>query len=56
LKNIGKQFDAILEMGIPEESRAFMGMAGFKVVIDIHGEVVRLVQPASAGEGGEGGE
>ena len=25
LKNIGKQFDALLEMGIPEESRAYMG-------------------------------
>jgi hypothetical protein len=56
LKNIGKQFDTILEMGIPEESRAFMGMSGFKVVINIHGEVLRLDQPAVADEGGEDGE
>ena len=56
LKNIGNQFDAILEMGIPEESRAFMGMSGFKVVINIHGEIVRLEQPASLDEDGEGGE
>ena len=56
LKNIGKQFDAILEMGIPEESRAFMGMSGFKVVINVHGEVVRLEQPASKDEGGDDGE
>jgi hypothetical protein len=53
LKNIGKQFDAILEAGIPEESRAFMGMSGFKIVINIHGEVVRMDQPASTDEGGE---
>lgn len=53
LKNIDKQFDAILESGIPEESRAFMGMSGFKVVINMHGEVVRLDQPAAADEGGE---
>jgi hypothetical protein len=52
LKNIDKQFDAILETGIPEESRAFMGMSGFKVVINMHGEVVRLDQPAAADEGG----
>ena len=52
LKNIGKQFDAILEMGIPEESRAFMGMSGFKVIINIHGDIVRLDQPASTEEGG----
>jgi hypothetical protein len=56
LKNIDKQFDAILETGIPEESRAFMGMSGFKVVIDIHGEVLRLDQPASTDEGGEDDE
>ena len=56
LKNIDKQFDAILEMGIPEESRAFMGMSGFRVVINIHGEVVRLDQPASTEGGDDGGE
>lgn len=55
LKNLDRQFDAILETGIPEESRAFMGMSGFKVVIDLHGEVVRLEQPAApADEDGEG--
>ena len=56
LKNLDKQFDAILETGIPEESRAFMGMSGFKVVINVHGEVVRLDQPAAADEGGDNGE
>jgi len=56
LKNIDKQFDAILETGIPEESRAFMGMSGFKVVINVHGEVVRLDQPAASDEGGDGEE
>jgi hypothetical protein len=56
LKNMDKQFDAILDTGIPEESRAFMGMAGFKVVIDIHGEILRLDQPASSEEGGEDGD
>ena len=56
LKNIDKQFDTLLEAGIPEESRAFMGMSGFKVVINVHGEVVRLDQPAATDEGGDGEE
>jgi hypothetical protein len=55
LKNLDKQFDAILDMGIPEESRAFMGMSGFKVVINVHGEIVRLDQPSGPDQG-EGGE
>ena len=54
LKNIDQQFDSLLDMGIPEESRVYMGMLGFKIVIDIHGEVVRLDQPASSsGEDGD---
>jgi hypothetical protein len=56
LKNIDKQFDALLEVGIPEESRAFMGMSGFKVVINMHGEIIRFDQPAATDEGGEEGE
>ena len=55
LKNIDQQFDNILDMGIPEESRAYMGMLGFRVVINVHGDVVRLDQPAisSDDDGGE---
>jgi hypothetical protein len=56
LKNIEQQFENLLQIGIPEESRAFMGMSGFKVVINVHGEVVRLDQPAATAEGGSGDE
>ena len=56
LKNLDKQFDVILETGIPEESRAFMGMSGFKVVINVHGEVIRMDQPAATDDGGDGEE
>jgi hypothetical protein len=50
LKNVDKQFDALLQQGIPEDMRAYLGMMGFKVVINYHGEVVRVEQPGSAGE------
>ena len=54
LKQIDKQFDAVLEAGIPEEARAYMGMTGFRVMINIHGEVIEVSQPHA--EGGEGDE
>lgn len=53
LKNIDKQFDNLLETGLPENARMYLGMTGFKIVIDYHGDVVRLDQP-SAPESGEG--
>jgi hypothetical protein len=53
LKNIDKQFDTLLETGIPTEARAYLGMMGFKVVINVHGEVVRVEQPSMTDESGE---
>lgn len=47
LKQIGKQFDQVLETGIPEESRAYMGMAGFRLRINVHGEVMEIKQPGT---------
>ena len=55
LKNIDQQFDELMKMGIPEESRAYMGMLGFKIVINFDGEVIKLDQPA-IGSDDEGGE
>lgn len=52
-KNIEQQFDTLLEVGIPEEARLYLGMIGFRVVLNIHGEVVRLEQPAVPDEEGE---
>ena len=45
LKNIDQQFDTLLKTGIPEEGRAYMGMMGFRITIDIHGEVINIDQP-----------
>ena len=55
LKNIDKQFDQILQTGLPEDTRMYLGMVGFRVVINMHGEVVRVEQP-SAPPDGEGDE
>lgn len=53
LKNIEKQFDALFQIGIPEEMRAYLGMTGFKVIIDMNGEVLRFEQPGAASDEGE---
>ena len=53
LKNMEKQFDQLLQAGIPEDLRAYLGMMGFKIVINVHGEVVKVEQPGAAGGEGE---
>lgn len=45
LKNLDKQIEKIFDTGIPEAGRSYMGMLGFKVIINHHGEVVRIDQP-----------
>lgn len=45
LKQIDKQFDALLNTGIPEEGRAYMGMMGFRIRINVHGDVLDIEQP-----------
>lgn len=52
LKNIDKQFEQLMQVGIPEDMRAYLGMVGFKIVINLHGEVLKVEQPGA--EGGEG--
>lgn len=44
-KNIDAQLDQLLQTGIPQDALAYLGMLGFKIVIDVHGEVVDLNQP-----------
>ena len=48
LKNIDQQLDAVLKAGIPEEGRAYMGMMGFRIRINVHGDVLEVVQPGTA--------
>lgn len=48
LKNVDKQFETLVERGMPDEARAWLGMMGFRVVIDIHGLVIRVEEPPGA--------
>lgn len=38
--------DQILKQGFPAQARDMMGMVGFRIIINYHGEVVRIDQPA----------
>ncbi len=53
LKDSEKQFSQMIESGIPEDSRNYLGMMGFKVVIDVHGEVKDINQPMATTDGEE---
>lgn len=53
LKNIDNQFDQLMLAGIPEDMRNYLGMMGFKVVINMHGEVLKVEQPGTTDEGDE---
>ena len=54
LKNMDKQFDQLLQVGLPEDMRAYLGMMGFRIIIDVHGEVLKVEQPGTiTGEGEE---
>jgi hypothetical protein len=53
LKNLDQQLDNVLGTGIPEEGRAYMGMMGFRVRINVHGEVLALDQPGAIDDSGE---
>ena len=48
LENIDDQMNHLKEQGLPESGRTYLGMLGFKIVVNYHGEVVRVDQPAAA--------
>lgn len=45
IKNLDKYFEKLMEIGLPEDQRAYMGMIGFRVRIDLHGDVIEVEQP-----------
>ena len=53
LKNIDKQFDQLLQVGLPEDMRAYLGMMGFKILINVHGEVLKVEQPGAISDEGD---
>ncbi len=46
IENVDQQMDELAVQGLPEEARVWLGMMGFRVVVDVHGEVVELDAPS----------
>ena len=47
LNHMDANFDKLLEQGLPESARAYLGMLGFRITVNYHGEVVGLEQPGT---------
>jgi hypothetical protein len=45
-----KNLDQLPAVTLPEDARAWLGMLGFRIVINLHGEIVRLDLPAGPAE------
>jgi hypothetical protein len=45
LNRMDANFDKLIEQGMPENARAYLGMLGFRVLLNYHGEVVGIEQP-----------
>ena len=48
-----KDMDQVLQQGIPDDARQMLGMMGFRVVVNYHGEVLRIDQPGVADDSDE---
>ena len=45
-----KNMDRALDQGIPDDARQWLGMMGFRVVVNLHGEVVEFKWPGAPDE------
>ena len=50
LNNMEPNFSRLIEQGLPEGARAYLGMLGFRIVINYHGEVIRIDEPGLASD------
>ena len=53
IQNMDRHVDVLFEQGLPEDTLTWLGMLGFKVVVNVHGEVMRLDAPGQEDLGGE---
>lgn len=51
LRNVN--VEQLIAQGLPQQARDMMALLGFRIIINYHGEVVRLEQPAVASDEGD---
>lgn len=45
-----KNIDNLINQGLPDDARTWLGMMGFRIIVDVHGEVVAVETPAQEGD------
>ena len=50
INQMDEHLEELQRTGLPEEARSWLGLMGFRVVIDVHGEIVDLQMPEAAAE------
>jgi alpha-acetolactate decarboxylase len=48
-----KDMDQVMKQGLPDDARQMLGMMGFRVVVNYHGEVLKIDQPGVADDSDE---
>jgi len=52
--SITQMDEQVMQQGLPDDARLMLGMMGFKIIVNIHGELVKVDMPAQeAPEGDE---
>ena len=41
-----QNIDQLIEQGLPDDARTWLGMFGFRIIVDIHGNMIRIDLPA----------
>jgi len=49
LNNIDSNFARLMEQGLPEQARQWLGLLGFRIIVNYHGEVIRMDSPGTSG-------
>ena len=50
IQDLDKRMEELVQHGLPEEMRAWLGMLGFRVIVDVHGDVIELDAPSLVDE------
>lgn len=51
--SIDNMEQVVVQQGLPEDARMMLGMMGFKIIVNVHGELVKLDMPAQEWPGDE---
>jgi hypothetical protein len=51
IQDLEKHIEGLMRQGLPEEVRSWLGLLGFRIVVNVHGEVVEIDAPAAIDEG-----